>query len=195
MMPDRVRAFVALRLSAEVERAVADFIETLRLPDNPRGSIRWVRRSNLHLTLRFLGDRVDAATLERLDRALVRIAAATRCFNIGVRGTGAFPNLTRPRVVWAGLESAELIALAGSIERAAIESGLAPARRAYSPHLTIGRVRGLGGWSEMRPLIEAAAEREFGRSPAQAMMLYQSILSPDSATYQELAHYLFGGVR
>ncbi len=193
MMPDRVRAFVALRLSAEVERTVADYIESLRLPGESRGGIRWVRRANLHLTLRFLGDRVGAATLERLDRELIRIAASTGCFTVGVRGTGAFPSLTRPRVVWVGLESDKLIALAAMIERAAIESGLAPERRAYSPHLTIGRLRDPGGWSEMRPAIEAAAEHDFGNSPVQSMMLYRSILGADSATYEELARYPFGG--
>jgi 2'-5' RNA ligase len=193
MMPDRIRAFVALRLSAEVERTVEDFIESLQPPGNPRGAVRWVRRTNLHLTLRFLGDRVEARTLEPLDRALIQIAAATSCFTIGVRGIGAFPHLTRPRVVWAGLQSTELTALAGTIERAVFESGLAPERRAYSPHLTIGRVRDLGGWSEMRPAIEAASERDFGRSEAQSMMLYRSMLAVDSASYEELARYPFGG--
>jgi RNA 2',3'-cyclic 3'-phosphodiesterase len=192
MMPDRIRAFVALRLSAEVERTVAEFIESLRPPGNPRSAVRWVRRANLHLTLRFLGDRVEAPTLERLDRALIRIAATTPCFTIGVRGIGAFPHLTRPRVVWAGLESTELIALARSLERAAIESGLAPEHRVYSPHLTIGRVLDLGGWSEMRPAIEAATQREFGRSEARSIILYRSTLAVDSASYEELARYPFG---
>jgi RNA 2',3'-cyclic 3'-phosphodiesterase len=193
MMPDRIRAFVALRLSAEVERVVADFVDALRPAGNSRGAVRWVRRANLHLTLRFLGDRVEAETLERLDRALIRIAATTANFTVGVRGTGAFPNLTRPRVVWAGLESTELIALASGIERAAIESGLAPERRAYSPHLTIGRVRDLGGFSDIRPAIEAAAERAFGDSAAQSVILYRSTLAVGSASYAELARYPFGG--
>jgi RNA 2',3'-cyclic 3'-phosphodiesterase len=193
MMPDRIRAFVALRLSADVKRAVADFIEALGPAGNSCGTVRWVRRADLHLTLRFLGDRVEAETLERLDRALIRIAASTTSFTIRVRGTGAFPDLTRPRVVWAGLESTELIALASRIERGAIESGLAPERRAYSPHLTIGRVRGLGGWSAIRPAIEAAAERDFGHSAAQSMILYRSMLAVDAARYEELARYPFGG--
>jgi 2'-5' RNA ligase len=193
-MPDRIRAFVALRLSAEVERTVAAFIDTLRPAGGSRGAIRWVRRANLHLTLRFLGDGVEAATLERLDRALVRVAAATACFTIHVRDPGAFPNLARPRVIWIGLESAQLISLANLTERAAIESGLAPERRAYSPHLTIGRVRDLGGWSEIRPAIEAAAEYHFGHSAAQSMILYRSTLAVDAASYQELARYPFGAV-
>jgi 2'-5' RNA ligase len=191
MMPDRIRAFVALPLSDEVEQAVDDFIDSIRPADNPHGSIRWVRRANLHLTLRFLGDRVAASTLERLDRELVRIADTTASFTVDVRGTGGFPNPARPRVVWVGLASSKMIELARRIEQAAVESGLMPEPRAYSPHLTIGRVRDLGGWSAIRPAIEAAAGRDFGRSPAQSMILYRSILASDSVTYEPLAHYPF----
>ena len=44
--PDRVRAFVALRLSAAVETAVEDFVDSLRPAERERSAIRWVRRSN-----------------------------------------------------------------------------------------------------------------------------------------------------
>ena len=195
VLPNGIRAFVALRLAAEVEQSVAGFIESLQAANPPHHAIRWVRRSNLHLTVRFLGDRVEAATLARLDRELGLIAAATAPFVIGVRGTGAFPNLTRPRVIWAGLESADLVALAGRAEHAAIAAGLAPEPRAYTPHLTIGRVRDLGGWNEIRPAIEAAADRDFGRSPALSLILYRSMLGVPSATYEELACYPLAGRR
>ena len=189
--PDRIRAFVALRLSTEAEQAIADFVDQLRQTDNSRDAARWVKRGNLHLTLRFLGDRVETVTLERLDRALDRLAATTASFTIGARGLGAFPNLTRPRAIWVGIESAELIALAKGVERAALESGLAPELRAYSPHLTIGRVRDLDAWSELRPAIESAREREFGHSAAQSMILYRSMLAVGAASYRELARYRF----
>lgn len=190
MMPHAVRAFVAIRLAGEVERAVAEFADSLR--PIAGSAVRWVRRANLHLTLRFLGDRVDASTLERLDHALARLAATTVPFTITVRGAGAFPNLAHPRVLWAGLESTGLITLADRVERAAVESGLAPEARPYAPHLTIGRVNRLHGWDELRPAIEAAAAREFGASPATAMILYRSMLAVDAATYEELARYSFG---
>lgn len=193
-MPDRVRAFVALRLSAEVEQAVADFIESIQPPGNPHGGgIRWVRRANLHLTLRFLGREVAAPALEQLDRALGQIASATAPFTIGVRGAGAFPNLAWPRVIWVGLESPELAVLAARVEAAAVEAGLAPERRAFSPHLTIGRVRNFIGWGATRRAIKAAAERDFGRTAAESMILYRSILGTEASTYEELARYPFGG--
>jgi 2'-5' RNA ligase len=181
-----VRAFAALKMSAGVERALAEFIERMR---REGGDIRWTRTEKLHLTLRFLGAAVDSSLLPSFGDALGEIAAATAPFAIEARGTGAFPNLNRPRVVWAGLESADLIALATKIEAAAVRFGFAPERRPYSPHLTIGRVRGMRGWGRVRDALGAASRREFGKSVADEIILYRSI--PGAESYQELARFRF----
>ena len=192
VMPDGVRAFVALKLAPPVEAAVADFIAALRVAsDAPGDGVRWTRRDKLHLTLRFLGDRVAASSLERLAGALEEIANATADFEIAVRGLGAFPDLSRPRVIWIALESAELAAVAARIERAAVGAGFAPERRAFTPHLTIARMRNLTGWSELRREIEAARDRDFGSIVAQSLILFRSLLG-GSSFYQELAQYRFG---
>lgn len=188
--PDRVRAFVALRMSAEVEDALAEFVETLRASSS---GVRWVRRANLHLTLRFLGDRVAAEQLEQVHQALKEIAARTAPFVIGVRGTGTFPNSERPQVVWVGLASSELVDLAGRVEAAAVRCGLAPERRPFSPHLTIGRVRHRHGWAAVRGALNDAATRDFGATRADSIVLYRSVLGPETSTYSELARYALSG--
>jgi len=189
-LPDKIRAFVALRMGAEVEDALAAFIETLR---GSSDGIRWIRRANLHLTLRFLGDEVAAEQLERLSPALERIAGTTAPFSIDVHGTGVFPDPQRPRVVWVGLKSDALIELAARAEAAAVDAGFAAERRAFTPHLTIGRVRNPRAWRMVRGAITEAADREFGATHVDTMMLYQSTLGPESSTYTELARYALRG--
>ena len=191
-MPDRVRAFVAIRMAPEVEQAVIDFIASMRTAGTAnRDGLRWIGRDNLHVTLRFLGDRVAGSILDRLSDALGEIATATMSFDLHVRGLGAFPDLARPRVVWVGLESPNLRALAAQVEGAAGAAGLAPEERSFTPHLTIGRIRGLTGWSDLRRAIEAAQDREFGRTRVESLILYRSILGPDSPRYEELGRYPF----
>ncbi len=130
MMPDRVRAFVAIRMDPAVEQAVIDFIASMRTTGKSScDGVRWVVRANLHVTLRFLGDRAAGTTLDRLDGALGEIATATTCFGIDVRGIGVFPNRRRPRVIWVGLESTTLRTLAAQVEGAAVLAGLAPEER------------------------------------------------------------------
>ena len=190
-LPARIRAFVALRLAAEVEQAIDAFVATQR----PGGAgMNWVARERLHLTLRFLGGAIDSNLIAPLGAALAQIAAETAPFGINARGTGAFPNLERPRVLWVGLAGAELKPLAQRVEAAAVRCGFAPEPRPYSPHLTIARVRNLRGWRELKRDLTAAADRDFGQSRIDSMALYRSILGAGAVTYRELARYAFGRV-
>ena len=179
-------------MSPEVEDALAGFVEEMR---RLASGVRWVRRTNLHLTLRFLGDAVDPKRLAALREQLAEIAAQTAPFVIDARGTGAFPNLARPRVIWAGLAGDQLVRLAARVEDAAVDVGFTRERRPYSPHLTIGRVRDLRGWPAARRAIENATEREFGSSTCESMILYRSVLGPETSTYHELARFGFSGAR
>jgi RNA 2',3'-cyclic 3'-phosphodiesterase len=184
-LPDKVRVFVALRMSAQVEDALAGFVATLR---GLSSGISWTPRANLHLILRFLGDRVPAEKLERLDAALEQIATTTSPFAIGVHG-GIFPNPNRPRVIWVGLQSDVLIQLAARVENAAVSAGFEPEQRDYTPHVTIGRIRDPRAWRALRTSIAEAAHRDFGATQVDSMALYQSRLG-SQPTYIQLAAYL-----
>src|SRR5689334_17455072 len=122
-------------MSDEVELAISRFVDSMR---GVRSGVRWVRQTNLHLTLRFLGDAAETRLLTALDTGLAAIAAQTLPFSIEVRGTGAFPNLHHPRTLWLGLVGSDLVRLAEQVEAAVVTCGFTPESRAYSPHLTIG---------------------------------------------------------
>jgi 2'-5' RNA ligase len=191
-LPESVRAFVALRMSDAVEEAIAAFINKIA---ECASGVRWVRRTNLHLTLRFLGASVEPALLRTFGEDIAQIAAETSPFEVSAYGTGAFPGLVRPRVVWIGLMGGELVQLAQRIESAAVRCGFEPERRPYSPHLTIGRVRDLRGWGAVHRLLSDAAQREFGTSRVDSLILYRSVLGRDMATYEELARYSLDGAK
>ncbi len=179
-------------MSAEVEGAIAEFVDALReLP----GGIRWVRPTNLHLTLRFLGAAVDRNLLLPLDKTLNEIGSQTSPLMLSARGTGAFPNLDRPRAIWIGLVSEQLIGLAQQVEDAVAQAGLARERRPYTPHLTIGRVRDLRGWREIRHVLRQSANHDFGSALISEMILYRSILGGEAAQHQALARYPLTGAR
>jgi 2'-5' RNA ligase len=186
--PDNIRAFIALRMSAEVEGAIIELVDKLR---EFRSGIRWVRRANLHLTLRFLGDEVGRNLLVELDRSLNEIAAETSPFVVAARGTGAFPNMHRPRAIWIGLVNEELSRLAQLVEEAAVRAGFAPEARRFTPHLTIGRARDLHGWERVRDLLDQPSTQDFGSSLIGEMILYRSILGREASQYQPLVHYPF----
>jgi RNA 2',3'-cyclic 3'-phosphodiesterase len=198
-IPERVRAFIALRLDAAVEDAIAGLIERLRATQNdirqndiPEDGIRWVRRANFHLTLFFLGPAVPRERFASISEALGAIAEATPPFEIVARGVGVFPNPVRPRVIWVGLDGDELAALAARVAEAAARCGFAPERRPYSPHLTIGRVRSLNSPGRLRRALSEVADSNFGVSRIERVIVYRSELGPQSSTYYELAAFPLG---
>jgi 2'-5' RNA ligase len=175
-------------MGAEVEDAIAAFVDPLRAASS---GVRWVRPANLHLTLRFLGDAADGKLLRLLDLTLNQIAGQTSPFMVHARGPGAFPNLDRPRIIWIGLVSEQLIRLARQVEDAATQAGFAPEGRAYTPHLTIGRVRDSRGLQRLRLMLSQLLRQDFGSSLISEMILYRSIRGSEGSQYHPVARYRF----
>ena len=189
--PKGVRAFVAVRMSEQVEDSIARTIDELKHPDD---GVRWVPRANLHITLKFLGPAVDSHRLQQLTAGLHQLATKTAVFELAAAGVGAFPNLEHPRAVWVGLhnvESGALAALAARLETVAAEYGFPRETRRWSGHLTIGRVGDRQIARKTRDALEAVRDREFGVSKIESMTLYRSNLGPEGARYEALATFLF----
>lgn len=186
-----VRAFIALRMNEQVEDAVAKAIDE---PKHPHDGIRWVPRTNLHITLKFLGPAVDTQKLQQLTSGLHQLAIKTAAFDVAAKGIGAFPDLRHPRAIWVGLHSVEagaLSALAARLEAVAADYGFEREKRRFSGHLTIGRVGKRRIAPETRDALEAMRDREFGVSRIESLTLYRSHLSDGPARYEALATFLF----
>jgi RNA 2',3'-cyclic 3'-phosphodiesterase len=166
---------VRARLAAEVER----------LRPQAR-DVAWVARDNLHLTLKFLGG-VEPDRLDTLAEALVAAVARHPGFDLVVRGLGAFPSRTRPRVLWAGVDAggAALATLAAGIDDAIEPLGFAREARPFSAHVTLGRVR--EPRSDPRLAGALTLDEVFGRQRVLRVSLMRSELSPRGARYTELA--------
>jgi len=139
-LTDTLRLFAALELPAPVLAQLAGLAESLRARA-PQGSVRWVHPGGAHLTLKFYGE-VEAGRVEALRAALAQAAMVTGPLTFTLSGIGAFPNLSRPRVIWAGLlgDLAALKSLQAAVESASQRLGFASEEKGFSPHLTLGRV-------------------------------------------------------
>ncbi|HEX8024923.1 MAG TPA: 2'-5' RNA ligase family protein, partial [Candidatus Limnocylindrales bacterium] len=86
-------------------RLVGDVMDRVQASvGDGRARIRWVRVDGLHLTLRFLGP-TPSARIAGLEATLDRLAAATAPFDVTISRAGAFPNPSRPRTLWLGIEA------------------------------------------------------------------------------------------
>lgn len=136
-----IRAFIAIELPLSLREDVFESV-IKATPNVPDRAIRWVKPSNIHLTLRFLGDTQEtliASIGEKLQAGL----NSWNPFTLSTDNLGCFPNPGRPRVIWVGLtgDLEHLYSLNRLVEQTAVEFGWEPEKRRFSPHLTIGRVK------------------------------------------------------
>ncbi len=138
--PDTIRTFICI----EVPRAIKERIESLQLAlRRNNAQISWVKPSNIHLTIKFLGD-VPLSKIESLCDSVERAAKGLSEFDIEVSTAGCFPSARSPRVLWVGLGNMPdgLKQLHANVESELARAGFPREQKRFSPHLTIGRVRG-----------------------------------------------------
>jgi len=183
-----IRAFIAVDLSPEIEERLEYITGQLksRLPGVP---VRWVPASNVHLTLKFLGD-VSTSNLEMLHGIIRTEAERLAPFEISVGELGAYPSIHRPRVMWVGIEAPiELDTLQNGIETETARLGYAREKRTFSPHLTLGRVSRNASTQQVHQIADVLCDCKvgfLGATRVQAVHLYRSDLRPQGAVYSRL---------
>ncbi len=167
------RLFLALELPAPIREALAAVDPGLK-------DVRWIRTEKLHLTLSFLGD-VDPAREEVLREGLATVHVPP--FFLPVRGVGSFGG-GRPSVLWAGVGNGHphLFALHRRLQDVIIRAQLKPDLRAFHPHITLARVRGVSA-HQVRPFLREHAETEFGMLEVNEFVLFSSSISADGSAY------------
>jgi 2'-5' RNA ligase len=186
-----MRCFIAVNLPAETRQALAAATAPLRAAHLP---VRWTVADGLHVTLRFLGE-IGDETASGIAASLSGAVASVRRFELGLGGLGAFPDLARPRVVWAGVEPhPALELLANDVARVVLPFGFAPELRPFRPHVTIGRARPGARRSAFAPLEPLASAVGWAAVvPVESVDLMQSTLAPSGATYRVLHRAVLGG--
>jgi 2'-5' RNA ligase len=174
-----MRIFLAVFPSAEAQALAAGLIERLRQPGD---GISWVKRENLHYTLRFMGE-LGESGLARVGEAAREGVAGHRCFEAVLGAAGAFPRANRARVLWLGLARGEdaLSALARSVEQALRGRGFDRADHRFTSHLTIGRVRERDqDWGERLAGVAVEPATPF---VVDRVLVVHSTLSPKGSRY------------
>lgn len=179
-----MRLFIALPLPTEVETKLG---RTISILSKSKAGVRWVKPDNLHLTLRFLSE-TDSALVPNLKELIDRIGAGYAPLKIISNRIEAFPNLKRPRVLFAGLDGSDiqrLTNLAADIEEAVRELGLEPDERAFRPHLTLGRLRDPRRVEDL-PEFMNKLQFEPLEFVLDKLVLFKSTLTPQGPIYDRL---------
>ncbi len=160
---------IAIEPNEEIEKVLA---ETKKL------GLRAVAGDNLHINLKFLGE-VDESQTEGIKKALDSVNGFGG-FEIELAGVGAFPDADFIRVVWIGVKSDKVSALASLIDCELGRLGFNK-EKSYTPHITLARVP-----KPVNGLKELLGERDFGRQEIGEIHLIESTLTPKGPRYDRI---------
>ncbi len=185
----RIRAFIAVELASSVLTRAKGLVEKLKTPGV---EVNWIQPTQMHLTLKFLGNLTDADVPD-ICRVVAAAAAEIEPFEIICRGLGGFPTSAEARTLWIGIEQGhdELRELQAAIDGALQKTlGFAKEQRGFTPHLTIGRVKGgtEEGMSELAGKLGELAHYDADLSVVEEAIVFASFLGRSGPTYEALAH-------
>ncbi|MCP4726283.1 MAG: RNA 2',3'-cyclic phosphodiesterase [bacterium] len=183
-----IRTFISISIPDDIRERIAEF--QLSMSDRITG-IKWVKPENIHITLKFIGERKEELVYRIIEDVINRPAAIAK-FDMDLSGTGVFPNIKRPRIYWIGINKGktELSGLAEDIENLLEPLGIEKEKRPFKPHITIGRFR---RDSVVSGLKEFTGSEVFDRCcfHVDRIHLMKSILKPSGAEYSSLAYQSF----
>jgi RNA 2',3'-cyclic 3'-phosphodiesterase len=183
------RLFVAIDTPAAVRPALIEVRDQLRAE---RSEVRWESDEKLHCTLKFLGDTREE-NIPRIVASLREVSRAGSPLTVTYAGLGCFPDRRDPRIIWAGIHDSggALATLTTSIDMAMAQHGFEREKRPFHPHVTLGRVKGRRGLTELLATLETIT---FDCPPVviQEIMLVHSELRPSGSVYSVLQRVALG---
>jgi RNA 2',3'-cyclic 3'-phosphodiesterase len=175
-----IRTFLCIEIPDTIKARIGDLQRALKQIE---ARVSWVKPENIHLTLKFLGA-VPASRIPSVCEAVSRAASHNSTFEVEVSGTGCFPSVRNPRVLWVGLTNLpnELRQLHKNLEDELAGRGFPRDSKRFAPHLTIGRIRSPEGAPIVaRELIEVGFESAL--APATRVIVMRSDLRPTGSLY------------
>ncbi len=184
-----MRLFTAVPLNFNVQDSIAKILKDIPLAP---GLVKWVVPSQAHLTLRFLDEQEDNR-LPEIVQCLKEVATGLAPFEVHMGGSGAFPSLKKPRVLFIPVtQGAEaLAALNARITESLGKVDIPPAEKEFHAHVTLGRVKTFKDSEEIARQIQAVCPENLGKIIADHFALFRSELTTKGPVYTVLEKFKF----
>ena len=180
-----IRCFVAVEIPEPIQALLKPVQTHLQSQIHKRTS--WTKPGNFHLTMKFLGD-VRPEAINDIREAIQHVTDTHPPFSIAFGGIGAFPNLSRPRVVWMGLKqgASTVSRLAKAVNLELTHLGFSADTR-FHPHLTLARLRTATDLEPLKNILRKYDTIVGGSMCVNEITLMQSQLHRNGAVYTPLS--------
>ncbi len=184
-----MRLFIAIWLAEETKRALVSLQEQV-VEKFPEG--RKLPADNLHLTLKFLGERPEDS-LPELASCLEEVSRKFAPFVLEAKGAGVFPEKREVRLFWVGADGKGIPgAIYRNLEDLLENQGIKREGR-FQEHITIVRFRRPPARGEIEKFVRQWEEKTFGKSPVTSLSLVESRLTPEGPVYTTLKNFTLTG--
>jgi RNA 2',3'-cyclic 3'-phosphodiesterase len=180
-----MRAFLAVDLDESLKEKVLEVQEKLKEAD---AIVKFVEKENLHFTCKFFGE-ISQKKADKIVEIIEEKIRKFESFKIKIKGSGVFPHFGYIRVIWLGLEDAEYFSgILKELDEEFVNLGFKK-ERSYTPHLTIGRVKGSKNKEELVSKIKKLEEIEVGSMEISKISLKKSELTPKGPIYTNIKEF------
>ena len=171
------RYFIAIPITEEIRLSAVQLQEFLR--NNNTIKATYVKPENLHITLKFLGE-LPQKRIEKAIEILSRIVLDYDAFTVFTEQIGFFPKAENARVIFWKMNDNEhnMKNLARNIESELAIKGFEREKKAFFPHLTIGRIR-----DPVKTQIQVT-QAPYLKMDINQIILFQSFLYPQGPIYK-----------
>lgn len=183
-----MRTFIAINIPEGSKNLIQNKVELIKKKVNQ--DIKWVKKDNWHLTLKFLGD-IDKSKISNLKKRISPLKNDLSKFPIQFKGISAFPELNYPKVFFLKIIKGNdrLINIQKKIDDQLQKEGFKPEDRDYIPHLTIARSRKNTDMKQLSQKYKKFTKEEFFINvymKAKNVSLMKSKLYPEGPKYKKI---------
>ena len=183
------RLFLAIPIKT-ADNGFVPLIDGLKRQLAHEKRINWVRPLNIHLTLKFIGDTPNE-DIPKIIEAVEEMLKNHKSFTMDFNRTGIFGSRYAPRVLWMGMNETpqELYNLEEDTLTAFDKLGYLRDRQNFVPHITLGRIKELCEKQYFQKIVSSIEQKSYIKQEVNEIILFQSILRPEGATYKELKKF------
>ena len=131
-----MRSFISIEFPENIKKEIFKTFESLKNSGTAFGN--FVKKENMHLTLKFLGN-LSEEKIKEIKKKLCEVNFKT--FNTDVGNIGFFPSEKYVRVIWVDLISEKIKGLKKTIDDKLHEIGINHDGREFSSHITVARIK------------------------------------------------------
>ena len=173
-----MRLFIAIKIPEDIKEYLAKIQENIEINSN---KIRFVKKEQIHLTLKFLGE-VQPNIAEEIKNNLKKITFSP--FSANLDKIGVFPSESYIRVIWVGLKPEEpILELQKSIDDNLKK--LFKKEKNFKGHITLARIKFIEDKKKFIDKLKKIKIKD-KKIDINNFKLIKSTLTPQGPVYEEL---------